>query len=179
MRPHGPLGSRSASPLGFRRLLEPNQRERGSICQPHTLYKIPLEFGCGANLPPCARKPCLKALNRETCLPSGVVGPVERSAFFRFASLCLTEVRRGVGVVAASLVTGDCPSVVGGSPTIMGPASYALLSPRVQSSNRIGNSPDCIVARGQKPEVSLRPLRNSTDRGFFRFASIPVCLLLP
>lgn len=112
MRPHGPLGSRSASPLGctnpfeglgFRRLLEPNQRERGSICQPHTLYKIPLEFGCGANFQ--VRKELCEAarISGTGAVEISVRCPSADPAVFCIGGLCAGLA--GGRMVAANWVT--------------------------------------------------------------------------
>src|SRR5262249_41036544 len=42
-----------------------------------------------------ARIPCLRAFNRLRCLPAGVRGPVDLSAFWRFASSFFTETNLG------------------------------------------------------------------------------------
>ena len=112
-------------------------RPGGSRCGPrppessHNSRKI-ASASAGSSCPGMitffARKPHLRALSREACLPSGVVGPVERNAFLRFASICLTEVRRGGGEVSASLVGRRLPFLLT-VPLIMGCASLRCSPP--------------------------------------------------
>ena len=112
----------------------------------------------GATTPPDPASPCRQEFRREASLPSGVLGPVEPSEFFRLASICASVVMVGalrMRVPGSNRHVRSYIQEIRASPNTLSPEGRSIFS-RCSRETRKGPAPRLY---GYACLATLRTLR--------------------